>query len=133
MSLLSDLKTVAPLTGGCWDRQSGCRLWRSLLFCLYATLDEPVATEPSLSVEQTAITGSAGLPSVQLNDGLGDVLSDESSSGWNSTSSPGEFGNDEDFVHDEVVREWTSSASTMDADSYLTSPMRRNMTEEELI
>lgn len=84
-------------------------------------------------VEQTAITGSAGLPSVQLNDGLGDVLSDESSSGWNSTSSPGEFGNDEDYVNDEVVREWTSSASTMDADSYLTSPMRRNVTEEELI
>lgn len=79
------------------------------------------------------LQGSAGLPSVQLNDGLGDVLSDESSSGWNSTSSPGEFGNDEDFVNDEVVREWTSSASTMDADSYLTSPMRRNVTEEELI
>jgi hypothetical protein len=76
---------------------------------------------------------SAGLPSIQLNDGLGDeILSVESSSGWKSTSSPGDFGNDEEFVNDDVVREWTS-ASTMDADSYLTSPRRRDVTEDELI
>ena len=84
----------------------------------------------SRSLISPVLQGSAGRPSRELNDGLGDeVLSDESSSGWNSTSSPGEVMNDGEFVDDEIVREWTS-ASTIDADSYLASPMRRNVMEE---
>lgn len=55
-------------------------------------------------------------PSVLLDGDLGDdndgALSSESSSGWNSTSSPGEF------VNDEAVREWTSDIVN-DSDMYL--------------
>jgi hypothetical protein len=70
-------------------------------------------------------------PSVLLDGDLGDdndddVLSSESSSGWNSTSSPGEF------VNDEAVREWTSD-SVNDADMYLMSQEKGGKLAVELI
>ena len=60
------------------------------------------------------------------DDNDDDVLSSESSSGWNSTSSPGEF------VNDEVVREWTSE-SVNDADMYLMSQQQGRKLAMEVI
>ena len=69
------------------------------------------------------------------NDGFGDdALSHESSSGWNSTSSGGEHGdNDEEFVVDTAVKEWTSAPAAKSVGIHSISRNRIEDSEEELI
>lgn len=53
---------------------------------------------------------------------MDDALSAESSGGWNSESSPGEF------VNDQTVQEWTPVQNRVDA--YVTSKHQNSMIEE---
>lgn len=63
-----------------------------------------------------------GAPTQPQQPGVDDALSAESSGGWNSESSPGEF------VNDHTVQEWTPAKNRVDA--YVASKHQNSMIEE---
>jgi hypothetical protein len=93
---------------------------------LPVTMDSHTVSLPDLLIFQDSTDPPSVLLDGDLGDDNDDVLSSESSSGWNSTSSPGEF------VNDEVVREWTSD-TVNDADIYLMSQDQRGKSAVQVI